>query len=110
MTATLQVVITAMASGVLYSLYWYVNKYFDPTSTTGEEGFLCGIDLYSLAATCLIGGGLGIATAIYGLPELTQANIGAQLVLYAGLTAVVGRGIKTFLRALVKKFPWLVQQ
>ena len=83
-------VITAIASGVLYAMIWYVNKSLDPKSPVTWTD----IDPYKILAIGLTGAVIGVASIVGGV-TLTQASFEAQILTYGALTAVIERFART---------------
>lgn len=85
--------LTAIGAGILYSLYWYVNKVADPTVPTTWKD----IDPYPLIATAVTGAIVGGIMVISNI-DVTQVSFELQFFAYGGLVAVIERGLKTLVR------------
>ena len=85
--------LTAIGAGILYSLYWYVNKVADPTVPTTWKD----IDPYPLIATAVTGAIVGGIMAISNI-DVTQVSFELQFFAYGGLVAVIERTLKTLVR------------
>jgi len=88
---TLQTVLTAATSAATYSLVFYAKKRIGK----GKQKF----NPTKLAATVLVGAGLGIVLQFTGA-QITKEAIQTQLVAYAGIVALVESGLKFASRVL----------
>ena len=91
----LNAIILAVLAGVSYSLYWYVNKVLDPTTSVKWTD----IDPYPVVATALVGAFMG-ASMFFSNVEITQISFEAQFLAYGALVAIVERGIRTIGRVM----------
>lgn len=98
MIENLELVLTAVVSGIGYSLVWYANKVVDPTTTIK----LKDIDLYPILATAITGGAVG-AYVVFTGGDLTQASLEVQMLSYAAMTALIERVLKTAARVAKPK-------
>lgn len=85
--------LTAIGAGILYSLYWYVNKVADPTVPTTWKD----IDPYPLIATAVTGAIVGVFMVLTNM-DLTQTSFEVQFLSYGALVAVIERMMKTLVR------------
>jgi hypothetical protein len=89
-------ILIACLTGALYSVIWWSTKRIDPTKPDFS------FDPIPLAATMVIGAGVGIAATFTGSP-ITQLNIETQLVAYGSVIAVLERILKTLYNYLENK-------
>ena len=93
----LEIILTAVFSGILYSLIWWSAKNIDPTKES--QSFNWG----SMVATAIIGVFVGVFAVISGSP-ITQMGIETQLAANAAIIAVIEKILKTLYRYLSVKF------
>jgi len=90
-------ILTAVGTGVAYSLFWYLNKVADPTVESPD------IDPYPIIATACVGAFLGGISVLTG-GELTQVSIEVQIGAYGFFIAVIERTLKTAVHLLESRY------
>lgn len=81
MISHLLILILCLAGGALYSVFFWLKKYVDPTKETEK------FDITKLLATMCFGAFVGLVV-IYGNFPVSQLNDWLQLFIYAALSGV----------------------
>ncbi len=88
------IIFVSVGSALIYSLIWFFRSAIDPSKPTQFIDF----DIWKLAATLLVGVGVGLVSIVSGF-DLTQTTLEAQLLAYGFVIA----GVEQFGRALFRK-------
>jgi len=78
------IIFVSVGSSLIYSLIWFFRSVIDPSKPTQFIDF----DPWQLAATLLVGAGVGIVSVVSGF-ELTQVSLEGQLLAYGFVIAAV---------------------